>query len=228
MIESLVKRGTLVTVGVLILCVLGVVAALRIPVQMIPDLEVRTISVVTRWPGATPQDVEKEILIEQERFLRTVPNLRRMISFARTGEASIELEFPFGVDINEALIRTSNALSQVSSYPENVDPPQLLSSSFSSNAFMFFALSPLPGNPLGLDMDMLRDFVEDEVRPRMERVPGCPRSTSAAAPSGRCRSGSIRPDWPSAASAWPMCATPCAVATATAPAATSTAARAAI
>jgi multidrug efflux pump subunit AcrB len=95
-----------------------------------------------------------------------------MISFARTGEASIELEFPFGVDINEALIRTSNALSQVSSYPENVDPPQLLSSSFSSNAFMFFALSPLPGNPLGLDMDMLRDFVEDEVRPRMERVPG--------------------------------------------------------
>ncbi len=172
MIEALVKRGTLLTVGVLILCVMGVVAALRIPVQMIPDLEVRTISVVTRWPGATPQDVEKEILIEQERFLRTVPNLRRMISFARTGEASIELEFPFGVDINEALIRTSNALSQVSSYPENVDPPQLLSSSFSSNAFMYFALSPLPGNPLGLNMNMLRDFVEDEVRPLMERVPG--------------------------------------------------------
>lgn len=172
MLEALVKRGTLVTVAVLILCVLGVAAALRIPVQMIPDLEVRTVSVVTRWPGATPQDVEKEILIEQERFLRSVPNLRRMVSYARTGEASIELEFPFGVDINEALIRTSNALSQVSSYPENVDPPQLLTSSFSNNAFMYYALAPLPGNPLDLDINMLRDFVEDEVRPRMERVPG--------------------------------------------------------
>lgn len=172
MLEALVKRGTIVTVSVLILCVLGVVATLRIPVQMIPDLEVRTVSVVTRWPGATPQDVEKEILIEQERFLRSVPNLRRMVSYARTGEGSIELEFPFGVDINEALIRTSNALSQVSSYPENVDPPQLLTSSFSSNAFMYFALAPLPDNPLGLDINMLRDFVEDEVRPRMERVPG--------------------------------------------------------
>ncbi|MCG6116704.1 MAG: efflux RND transporter permease subunit [Aquimonas sp.] len=172
MIESLVRRGTLVTVAVLILCVLGVAAALRIPVQMIPDLEVRTVSVVTRWAGATPQDVEKEILIEQERFLRTVPNLRRMVSFARTGEASIELEFPFGVDINEALIRTSNALSQVSGYPENVDPPRLQASSFSNNAFMFFALAPVPGNPLAIDINMLRDFVDDEVRPRMERVPG--------------------------------------------------------
>ncbi|MFY8134805.1 MAG: efflux RND transporter permease subunit [Aquimonas sp.] len=88
MLEALVKRGTLVTVAVLILCVLGVAAALRIPVQMSPDLEVRTVSVVTRWPGATPQDVEKEILIEQERFLRSVPNLRRMVSYARARPAS--------------------------------------------------------------------------------------------------------------------------------------------
>ena len=43
---------------------------------MIPDLEVRTISIQTSWPGATPQDVEKEILIEQEEYLRTLPNLR--------------------------------------------------------------------------------------------------------------------------------------------------------
>jgi len=172
MLDALVRRGTLVAVATLIVAVLALVAALRIPVQMIPDLEVRTVSVVTRWSGATPQDVEKEILVEQERFLRTLPNLSRMSSFARTGEASIELEFPFGVDTNEALIRTSNALSQVATYPENVDPPQLFSSSFSDNAFMYFALSPLPGNPLALDIDLLRDFIDDEVRPRMERVPG--------------------------------------------------------
>jgi multidrug efflux pump subunit AcrB len=172
MLSAMLKRGTLITVVAMIVCVLGLAAALRIPVQMIPDLQVRTISVVTQWPGATPQDVEKEILIEQERFLRTLPNLKRMVAFADTGRASIDLEFPFGVDINEALIRTSNALSQVSGYPENVDPPRLNSSSFSDNAFMYFALSPLPGNPLDLDMDLVRDFVEDNVRPRMERVAG--------------------------------------------------------
>ena len=78
MLERIVQRGTLVTVATLIVCVLGIVAAFRIPVQMIPDLEVRTITVFTRWPGATPQDIEKEIIIEQEEYLRSLPNLQRM------------------------------------------------------------------------------------------------------------------------------------------------------
>ncbi|MEI5604261.1 efflux RND transporter permease subunit, partial [Streptomyces brasiliscabiei] len=89
------------------------------------------------------QDVEKEILIDQERYLRSLPNLKRMSSYANTGEAEVELEFPFGVDVNEALINVSNALAQVPNYPENVDQPVLYSSSFSSNAFMFFSLKPL-------------------------------------------------------------------------------------
>ena len=172
MLDAGVKNGKLLAVIVLIICVLGIAAAFRIPVQMIPDLSVRTISVVTGWAGATPQDIEKEILVEQERYLRSLPNLQRMESVAETGRATIELEFPFGVDVNEALIRVANALSQVPSYPENVDQPQLISTSFSENAFMYFALRPKSGNPLGLDIDMIGDFVEDEVRPRLERVSG--------------------------------------------------------
>ncbi|MDH3858669.1 MAG: efflux RND transporter permease subunit, partial [Gammaproteobacteria bacterium] len=58
MFEKMVRHGILITVATLIVTVLGLVAATRIPVQMIPDLEVRTISVRTIWPGATPQDVE--------------------------------------------------------------------------------------------------------------------------------------------------------------------------
>lgn len=171
--EALLQHGTLIAVAVLILCVLGLAAALRVPVQMIPDLEVRTISIDTGWPGATPQDVEQEILLEQEQYLRTLPNLRRMVSSASTGRARITLEFPFGVDINEALIRTNNALSQVRAYPENVDQPRLSTSSFSANSFMYFRIAPLPGRDSApLDLDMLGDFLEDEVRPRLERVPG--------------------------------------------------------
>ncbi|MBN2701537.1 MAG: efflux RND transporter permease subunit, partial [Methylothermaceae bacterium] len=172
MIESVIQRGTLLTIGVLVVLVLGVISVLRIPVQMIPDLEVRVISIHTVWPGATPQDVEKEILIEQEKYLRILPNLQRIISTAATGSAHIELEFPFGVDINEALIRVNNALSQVPAYPENVDEPRLYTSSFSSNSFMFFRVEPLPGNPKGIDMDLMRDFIEDHVATRIGRVAG--------------------------------------------------------
>lgn len=172
MFAGVIRHGTLVTVVALIIAVLGVAAALQIPVQMIPDLEVRTITVETSWPGATPQDIEKEILIEQERFLRNVPNLSRMESTAETGSAEIELEFPFGVDITETLIEVNNALSQVADYPENVDEPRIVATSFSANAFMYFRVSPVPGNPRQLDMDLMQDFIEERVRPRMESVAG--------------------------------------------------------
>lgn len=129
MFEAIIKRGTLMTVVVLIISVLGVVAALRIPVQMIPDLEVRTVTVRTSWPGATPQDVEKEILIEQEEYLRTTPSLQKITAQASFGEARIELELPFGVNLNETLIRINNALNQVPSYPINVDEPHIYATS---------------------------------------------------------------------------------------------------
>ena len=172
MFEAIIRNGLLVTVAALIVAVLGVLAALRIPVQMIPDLEVRTVSVQTSWPGATPQDIEKEILIEQEEYLRTIPNLQRLEATASSGRATIELDFPFGVDMTDTLIRVNNALNQVPSYPLNVDEPRVFASSFSANAFMFFRIVPLPGNPRGLDMDMMRDFIEDNVRTRLSTVPG--------------------------------------------------------
>ena len=172
MFERLVNRGTLMTVAVLIVSVVGVVAAMRISVQMIPDLDVRTVTVRTSWPGATPQDVEKEILIEQEEFLRNIPSLQRLVANASFGQASIELEFPYGVDINETLIRVTNALSQVPSYPDNVDEPRVYATSFSGNSFMFFRVAPLPGNPRNLNMVVMQDFLEDNVQTRLESIPG--------------------------------------------------------
>ena len=172
MFEAIIKRGTLMTIIALILCVLGILAAQKIPVQMIPDLEVRTISIRTTWPGATPQDVEKEILIEQEEHLRSVPSLQRIVSSASFGRASIELEFPFGINLNETLIAVANALSQVPSYPNNVNEPRVYATSFSANSFMYFRVMPLEGNPRNLDMAPLQDFVEDNVASRMETVPG--------------------------------------------------------
>jgi multidrug efflux pump subunit AcrB len=76
MFEKIINRGTLMTVIVGVVVVLGIVATFRVPVQMIPDLDVRTVQVRTSWPGATPQDIEKEILIEQEEYLRSIPSNR--------------------------------------------------------------------------------------------------------------------------------------------------------
>jgi len=167
------EKPIILLVGILIICLFGLASVFRVPVQMIPDLDPRIISVETRWPGATPQDIEKEILVEQEEFLRNITGLERMRASAGFGSAVIELEFPFGMDINEALILVNNALSQVPDYPENVDEPRVSADSFSSNHFMYFYITPLPGNDI--DIALEQDWVEDNIKPRLERVQGVSR-----------------------------------------------------
>jgi multidrug efflux pump subunit AcrB len=166
------EKPVILAVGIIIVSLFGLAALFRVPLQLIPDLDPRVVTVQTIWPGASPQDVEKEILVAQEEFLRNVTGVDRMISSASFGRGTIELEFPFGLDINEALIRTSNALSQVPRYPENVDEPRISSESFSQNAFAYYSIQPLPGNPRALNISEETDWIEDNIKTRLERVPG--------------------------------------------------------
>ena len=172
MFHFAVHKPVILTVAILIICVFGISAVNRLPKQMIPDLDARVISVRTTWPGATPQDIEKEIIIEQEDYLRPIPNLDRMISNAGTGEARIELEFPHGVDLNEVLIRVNNALAQVPDYPENVDEPRIVTTSTSDNPFLFFRITPQDGNPKKVNVGILQDYIRDFVGTRLERITG--------------------------------------------------------
>ena len=172
MFRFAIQKPVIISVVMAIVCLFGSIAVFRVPVQMIPDLDARVVSVRTTWQGATPQDIEKEILIEQERFLARVPGLERMTSRANTGSARVTLEFAHGTDINQALVRVSNALSRVSGYPENVVEPSISANSFSNSPFMFFRVMPLEGNPRNVNMLLMRDFLDERVGPRLERVDG--------------------------------------------------------
>ncbi len=172
MFEFAVRKPVILTVAILIVCIFGINAVYEVPKQMIPDLDARVVSVRTQWPGATPQDVEKEIIIEQEDYLRNIPNLDRMISTASTGSARVELEFLHGTDLTDVLIRVNNALAQVPDYPENVDEPRIVTTSTSDNPFMFFRVVPLPGNPHNVNVGAMRDFIIDHVGTQVERVQG--------------------------------------------------------
>ncbi|MGI9294668.1 MAG: efflux RND transporter permease subunit, partial [Pseudomonadales bacterium] len=170
MFRFALEKPIVLLVGILIISLLGLAAVFRVPIQMVPDLDPRIISVETRWPGATPQDIEKEILLEQEEYLRSITGLKHMYSTASFGSASIELEFPFGVNINEALILVNNALSQVPDYPENVDEPRVTADSYSSNAFMYFGVGVVDNSGRNIQNEM--DWVEDNIQNQLERVNG--------------------------------------------------------
>lgn len=170
MFRFAIEKGIILSVAISVLMLFGIVAIFEVPVQMTPDIDRRVISVRTVWPGATPQEIEAEIVVEQEQYLRRVKGLQRMIGQATTGRATIDLEFDSSSNIQELLVRVNSALSQVASYPENVDPPRLITNSSSQESFIFLGL--IPKNPDQYSRADLTTLIEKHVITQIERIPG--------------------------------------------------------
>ena len=84
-IEYSTHNPVKVTVGSIFLILFGFISLFRIPVQLVPDVEQPQITVVTRWTGASPGEVEQEIVHEQEEMLKSVENLKKLTSQSFNG-----------------------------------------------------------------------------------------------------------------------------------------------
>jgi HAE1 family hydrophobic/amphiphilic exporter-1 len=140
-IRAIVHNPVKVTVGVLLTVLFGVVALLRMPMQLTPEVLRPTISVQTRWPGASPQEVEREIIIEQEEQLKSVEGLIKLSSEATDSSGTVTLEFHVGTNIEEALLKVNSRLQQVPEYPEDADQPVMTTSNASDRPIAWFILS---------------------------------------------------------------------------------------
>jgi hydrophobic/amphiphilic exporter-1 (mainly G- bacteria), HAE1 family len=123
MIEQFVRNPVKVAVGVLLVMLFGVVALVRMPMQLTPEVQTPTITVETLWPGASPQEVEQEIVIEQEEQLKAVEGVVKMSSESSDSKGTVTLEFGVGTDMDDALIRVNSRLQQVREYPEDAEQP---------------------------------------------------------------------------------------------------------
>ena len=171
-VEASIRSPVSVTVGVLLVALFGMLALLRIPVQMIPDVERPMVYVSTIWPGASPEEIETEIVQEQEEQLKTLEGLVRMTSTSLRSSGSVSLQFQTGSDIDAALLRVNNKLQQVPEYPQNALKPVVSTSAFggAEEATVWFDLSAREG----VDIEIAKqwDFVDQVVQPALERVPG--------------------------------------------------------
>jgi multidrug efflux pump subunit AcrB len=164
-----------VIVAVLLALLFGAIGLLRMPVQMIPNVERPTIEISTTWRAAAPEEVEAEIVEPQEDALRGLPGLEVMESTASRGRGSINLTFDVNTQLERALIEVMNRLNRVPSYPLDVDQPVVYAGRgrFGS-AIAWFAIRPLPGNDR--DITSYQDFVEEVIQSRIERVAGVANS----------------------------------------------------
>src|SRR5687768_11701969 len=144
LIESFVRNPVKVTVGLILVTLFGIIAVRAMPVQLTPEVQIPTLTVETRWPGASPQEVEREIVLEQEEQLQSVEGVRKMTSESMDSNGKITLEFAIGTDLREALTMVNTRLQQVREYPENADEPVISTSNSSDRPIAWFILSQNP------------------------------------------------------------------------------------
>jgi HAE1 family hydrophobic/amphiphilic exporter-1 len=142
LIQAFVRNPVKVAVGVLLVALFGVIGFLRMPKQLTPEVEIPKISIETRWPGASPQEVEREIVQEQEEFLQSVEGVTKMSATCADSMGTITLEFAVGTDLSEALLKVNARLQQVPEYPEEADQPVISTSDPRANAIAWFILRP--------------------------------------------------------------------------------------
>ena len=170
LIQLSIRQPVSTFAGVILVLLFGLLGLSRLPVQLTPDVEAPTITVKTNWFGASPYEIEKEIVERQEEVLKSVMGLQKLESSSFNGFSEIRLTFQVGADLESAMTRVTNKLNEVKRYPENADKPVISSSSGESAPVIWMMLKMRGG-----DLDRIRTyrtFFENEVRHVLERVPG--------------------------------------------------------
>jgi HAE1 family hydrophobic/amphiphilic exporter-1 len=165
-----IRKPVSILVGVILIALFGTLGLLGMPYQLSPTVTEPEITVRTTWTGATPYEVERDVLEEQEKALKGLTGLLVMESTASNGRGEITLRFAVGTNLDDAVLRVSNKLDEVPSYPDNVDRPVISATGASSSPIVWMVLKALPDNPRSVET--YRTFFEDEVRQDLERVKG--------------------------------------------------------
>ena len=163
-----VKKPFTVLVAVLMILMLGVVSMTRMQLDLLPDMSLPYLLVITTYPGASPEKVESTISEPMESGLGTISGVKNVYSFSYENYSMVELEFEDGTDMDSVLVKVSSALDTVeASLPDECGTPSIMEISMDMMATMYIAVGYE-----GMDINELSTFTRDTLTPALERVDG--------------------------------------------------------
>ena len=169
-IDISIKKPVSVFVGVILILMFGMVALSQLPYKLTPNVIEPKIGVTTIWPGATPSEIERDIVEKQEEQLKSTPGLVDYKATASDNMSEITLTFEVSVDMNKALLEVSNKLNQVDNYPENVLKPIIQSAGSNASPTIWMGFVTDKGN--SRDIDTYLSYLDNEIKEQFERVEG--------------------------------------------------------
>jgi len=162
-----IRRPIFTTMVTLIVVLLGLFSLQRLRIDLLPSIELPTLTVRTQYPGASPEVMERQVTRIIEEIIATVPGVEELTSTSSEGNSSVRVRFAWGRDIDSAALDVLATLEdEINELPDEVVRPRV--SKFDIDSFPVVIL----GIASQLDPVALTTLVEDELRPRFARLPG--------------------------------------------------------
>lgn len=167
--EFSVKRKVTASMIAMILVVVGMIAFSRLGLDFFPDLEYPTVSVITTYRGASSEDIETTITKPLEQVVSSVSGVKKVTSQSSEGVSVLMVEFEWGTNLDFAAQDIRDQIGLYRNYlPENASNPLVVKFNLSQFPVVFYGITA-NGN---MSTYQLKKLIEDEVKPRLERLDG--------------------------------------------------------
>ncbi len=166
--HAAVRRPVTTAMFFTAMALLGVISWSRLPVQLYPEIIYPMIYVTLTLPGASPEQVERDLLIPTEAEIGKLEGVQDIDSFALTNSGGIQVSYGPDVDMKFAILQLESRIARLQSvYPERTRPrvQRFDSSDLSASIMQLYVLGEG-------DLNWLRDFTEEKIRPELEAVDG--------------------------------------------------------
>ncbi len=162
-----VRRPVFTTMVTLMVVVLGAVSYSHLQIDLLPSIELPTISIRTEYEGADSLVMERLVTQIVEEIVATVPGIEEMTSQSYEGHSTVRVSFGWGINIDAAAVDVRATLQdEISELPDDIVGPRV--TKFDVDTFPVVLL----GISSSLDPVELTQVVEDQIRYRFARIPG--------------------------------------------------------
>ncbi|HAU31245.1 MAG: Acriflavin resistance protein [Desulfotomaculum sp. 46_80] len=164
--DASINRPMLIAVLITVVLILGGISLTRLSIDLYPEMQFPIGAVITEYPGAGPQEVEKQVTEPLESALASVSNLEQLTSSSSMGISMVIVMFDWGTDMNFATLQMREKVDMIKQYlPDGSNAPMVFKMDPNQLPIMQLALS-------SVDRARLKQITDDTIKPRLERVGG--------------------------------------------------------
>ncbi|MBS3762954.1 MAG: efflux RND transporter permease subunit, partial [Planctomycetes bacterium] len=165
--EFSVKRGITTLMIFFAVVLLGTFCLVQTPIDLFPEMDIPSITVMTPYEGAGPRDIEEKVTQPLEEVLSTVEDVEHVFSTSSKGVSTIRLNFGWGTDLEGRANDIRDAIDFVQRrLPEEADNSRIYKFDISQFPIMVFGIRATES------YEDLEDILDEGVANRLESIPG--------------------------------------------------------